>query len=228
MTSYSWLQMIRVLDGQEPGDPDVPDIPGPLLLSAELSSALADGLAVVLGVPVNGHRHVPIPAEDWLRIRIDLRSAPPYASRGIPYGIAAILPAAIMGEFRDGDGWYDLKIMRPELIKLKATLARTIYPKEPDTHESEEGTTLEEENVKNNNVDLIHYCKHGVRKHIGFAQQDAPIMAMVIEIMRKRGINAWTALAEIPDDSLPGIGSFDSRRKRIHGRIMKLKTAGNG
>ena len=41
MPSYSWLQMIRVLDGQEPGDPDVPDIPGPPLLSAELSSALA-------------------------------------------------------------------------------------------------------------------------------------------------------------------------------------------
>ena len=31
---------------------------------------------------------------------------------------------------------------------------------------------------------------------------------MVMEIARKHGINAWAALAEIPDEDLPGIGDI--------------------
>jgi hypothetical protein len=229
MPSYSWLQMIRVLDGQEPGHPDSPDTDGhlPPLLPDALKEALADGLAVVLGVPVNGHRHIPIPAEDWLRIRIDLRSDPPYANPPVPYAIAAILPAAILGEVRDGAGWYDLKVKHPELVKLKAELARVSCHQAPGAHGLEEELTLEEVAAESNSVDSMRYRADGVRKHIGFAQQDAPIVAIVMEIARKHGINAWAALAKIPDEDLPGIGTSDSRRKRIHGRIPKLKTPEN-
>jgi hypothetical protein len=60
-----------------------------------------------------------------------------------------------------------------------------------------------------------------VKKYIGYRQQDEPIIALVTNIISDRGITAWAALKEIPDDDLPGLGAPDSRRKRILSRIRK-------
>ena len=173
MPSYSWLQMIRVLDGNEPGDPDSPDTDGRMPPSCRMRSRRLWRMGLrscwAYRLTVTGmYRSLQ---------RIGSASGstsfcPPYASRPVPYAIAAILPAAILGEVRDGDGWYDLKVKHPELVKLKAELARASYPQAPGAHGLEEELTLEEVTAESNSVDLMRYRADGVRKHIGFAQQD--------------------------------------------------------
>ncbi|MFL5335738.1 MAG: hypothetical protein ACJ8H8_21800 [Geminicoccaceae bacterium] len=64
MTTYSWWKMLRVLAGQKPGESTLPDTKGQRLETQPetVTSLLAEGLAVVLGVPSHGHLHEPIPA----------------------------------------------------------------------------------------------------------------------------------------------------------------------
>jgi hypothetical protein len=128
MPSYSWWQAIQVLAGREPGTGDVPGITeGPPYLELEpeaVLALLADGCAVVLGVPFDGQVHAPIPADAWRRIRIQLRSDPPFAVGEEPFGVVAVLRAGQGGGKSAGGGWHHLVVTGPELAKLKATAER--------------------------------------------------------------------------------------------------------
>jgi hypothetical protein len=65
-----------------------------------------------------------------------------------------------------------------------------------------------------------------VAKYEGYRQQDQKLAERVAEMMASGCYgSSWAALLAIPDADLPGSGTAESRRKRIHRRIPKT---GNG
>lgn len=119
MTSYSWLQMIRVLHGQEPGEPDIPDTEPCLELQPKhICDRLQAGCAMVTGLPIGGGRREPVPSLQWDDLSIELSTKDQFTRGRRGFGIVARLPAY-------DDGWYDLRMDGAEVAKLKTAFHGT-------------------------------------------------------------------------------------------------------
>ena len=82
MRSFSWWQMVRVLRGLEPGDHDlfgITDNPRPELAPRAVLQRLADGDAVVRGIPFDGQMPQPIPKDAWSHVYFEIRKGWPFA-----------------------------------------------------------------------------------------------------------------------------------------------------
>jgi hypothetical protein len=113
MPSYSWLQMLRMLNGQEPGEPDIPDTQPCLELQPKrICDLLQAGCATVTGLPIGGGRREPVPSLQWDDMHIELSTKEQFTQGRHGFGIVARLPAF-------NDGWYDLRIDEREAAKLK-------------------------------------------------------------------------------------------------------------
>jgi hypothetical protein len=136
MPSYSWWQALRVLAGQDPGAADLPDTDIPVLevQPARVTSLLADGVAVVLGVPSGGDLHEEIPAPAWRRIRIELRTS---RTNARCVETVAALPHPLIPDVLASRFWKELQITDRELVKLKVKLEEEKYsPDNPPTYET--------------------------------------------------------------------------------------------
>ena len=124
MPSYSWWQMIRVLAGREPGADDlqgIMDTPHPDWQPKAVLAMLADGCAVVRGVPFDGQVHQPIPKDAWRLLYLEIRCGFPFADSYDGFGIVAILRPGTAGYRKDaGGGWHHLLIEASELAALQA------------------------------------------------------------------------------------------------------------
>ena len=119
MPSYTWLQAIRILAGREPGHPHIPSTTPPVLECAppRLMDMLAEGIAVVTGVPSAGDMHETIPAAAWKRIRIVfLRSTTMERS----LETVAQLPGGTLPDLTASRSWSDLQVSEQDMAALKA------------------------------------------------------------------------------------------------------------
>jgi hypothetical protein len=126
VASYSWWRAIRVLAGQDPGAAHLPDTDIPVLevQPASITSLLADGVAVVLGVPSGGDLHEEIPALAWRRIRIELRTS---RTNTRCFETVAALPDQHIPDVFASRFWKELQITDRELAKLKVKLDEEKY-----------------------------------------------------------------------------------------------------
>jgi hypothetical protein len=166
MPSYSWWQAIRILAGQEPGAADLPSLELPCLESqpAAIVSLLADGAAVVLGVPFGGDVHEEIPAAAWRRIRIELRTS---RSKARPFETVAALPGPVLGDVFASRGWTDLQVPERELARLVAAAERLACSTERAT--VEEIPAAEPPTIK-----AEHDCTRWLKSRM-LADPDAPV-----------------------------------------------------
>ena len=117
MPSYTWLQAIRVLAGQEPGHPHIPSTtpPVPECDPPLLKGMLADGVATVMGVPSGGDMHEPIPAVAWRRTRIVFLKA---TTKERSLETVAQLPGGPVPDLTASRSWSDLQISHGGLAAL--------------------------------------------------------------------------------------------------------------
>ena len=97
MRSFSWWQMVRVLRGLEPGDHDlfgITDNPRPEFAPRAVLQRLADGDAVVRGIPFDGQMPQPIPKDAWSHVYFEIRKGWPFAHNDEDFGIVAVLHAS--------------------------------------------------------------------------------------------------------------------------------------
>jgi hypothetical protein len=224
MRWYSWGQAIQVLVGREPKPGDLGGIfadgpPYPDIRSKPLLSLLADGRAEVQGVPFDGQVHQPIPADAWRRIAIEIRSGIPYAANDEEFGIVAVLPPGMPGATKTaGGGWHHLEISEAELAKLQTAATGLLSSKTPDSMAESMAAPPSGLGARRRGPTMA--------KFRGYDEQDHGIASRVLKMMADGGyLSGWAALRAIPDDELPGTGTPDSRRKRIHRKIPKT---GNG
>ena len=135
MRSYSWWQMIRALAGLEPGEEN--NLEGladnfPLKMDRrDILKRLAEGDAVVRGIPFDGQIHEDIPKDAWRQIYMEIRTGHPFAEnytgedrpRRPGIGIVAVLRSGADGYRKHaGGGWHHLIIDEDQLAALRAAL----------------------------------------------------------------------------------------------------------
>ena len=235
MRSYTWLQAIRVLAGQEPGHPHIPSTtpPVPECDPPLLKGMLAAGVATVMGVPSGGDMHEPIPAAAWMRIRIVfLRSRTKERS----WETVAQLPGGLVPDLTASRSWIDLQISEEDLGALNAAATRwphvdrTTQLLDPMTRwqmTEHDYSCKAAAGTERNTANAAAVPVRIVRRYQGYQVQDMAIIDRVLPQMELDSISLWAALERIPDHELAGHGTARSKRQRIHRRIQKLKTTEN-
>ena len=198
----------------EPGAPGVPPMAPTVPEPADLYELLADGVAMVKGVPDGKLAHRKIPRDAWLRM--SPVTFEPRDHDSMFYESVVNLPGVPRGlRYRD------LLFTEAGIEAVKAEIAgrssgaRASQSPDSDLITLEDASLLGQIRIKS--------VQTAVRKHVGYRIPDQAIIARVVAMCNEDGISAWAALHKIPDDELAGAGMPDSRRRRILSKIEKTE-----